>query len=72
MRGLLLPQEGQDLVGFLPFRGVLEDALRAGVVDKGAAADETFDHRHLAPGAQSVGNSFRGAQWRLRLFGLFR
>ena len=33
---------------------VLEDALRAGVVDELRAADQAFLHRHLAPGAESV------------------
>jgi hypothetical protein len=34
---------------------VLEDALRAGVVDELLAADETLLHRHLAPGAETIG-----------------
>jgi hypothetical protein len=35
--------------------GVLEDALRAGVVDELLPADETLLHRQPAPGAQAVG-----------------
>ena len=34
---------------------VLEDALRAGVVDELLAADETLLHRHLAPGTEAIG-----------------
>jgi hypothetical protein len=34
---------------------VLEDALRAGVVDELLAADETFPHRYLAPSAEAIG-----------------
>jgi hypothetical protein len=34
---------------------VLEDALRAGVVDELLATDETLLHRHLAPGAEAIG-----------------
>ena len=34
---------------------VLEDALRAGVVDELLAADETLLHRHLAPSAEAIG-----------------
>ena len=34
---------------------VLEDALRAGVVDELLATDETLLHRKLAPGAQAIG-----------------
>ena len=34
---------------------VLEDALRAGVVDELLAADKPFLHRHLAPGAEAIG-----------------
>ena len=34
---------------------VLEDALRAGVVDELLAADEALLHRHLAPGAEAIG-----------------
>ena len=33
---------------------VLEDALRAGVVDELVATDETLLHRHLAPGAKAI------------------
>jgi len=33
---------------------VLEDALRAGVVDELLAADETLLHRHLAPSAKAI------------------
>ena len=35
--------------------GVLEDAPRAGVVDELLATDETLLHRHLAPGAEAIG-----------------
>ena len=34
---------------------VLENALRAGVVDELLAADEALLHRHLAPGAEAIG-----------------
>jgi hypothetical protein len=34
---------------------VLEDALWAGVVDELLAADEALLHRHLAPGAEAIG-----------------
>jgi len=34
---------------------VLEDALWAGIVDELFAADETLFHRHLAPGAEAIG-----------------
>ena len=34
---------------------VLEDALRAGVVNELVAADEAFFHRDLAPGAEAIG-----------------
>jgi len=34
---------------------VLEDTFRAGVVDELLAADETLFHRHLAPGAEAIG-----------------
>lgn len=34
---------------------VLEDASRAGVMDELLAADETLLHRHLAPGAEAIG-----------------
>lgn len=34
---------------------VLEDALWAGVMDELLAADETLLHRHLAPGAEAIG-----------------
>jgi hypothetical protein len=34
---------------------VLEDALRAGVVDELFATDETLLHRKLAPGAEAIG-----------------
>ena len=34
---------------------VLEDTLRAGVVDELLAADETLLHRQLAPGAEAIG-----------------
>jgi hypothetical protein len=43
-RGKLRAQSGR----------VLEDALRAGVVDELRAADQAFLHRHLAPGAEPV------------------
>jgi hypothetical protein len=33
---------------------VLEDALRAGVVDELVAADETFLHRETTPGAEAI------------------
>jgi hypothetical protein len=33
---------------------VLEDALRAGVVDELLAADEALLHRHLTPGAEAI------------------
>src|SRR3972149_5374936 len=39
---------------------VLEDALRAGVVDELFAADETLFHRHLAPGAVAIGEFGQG------------
>jgi hypothetical protein len=39
---------------------VLEDALRAGVVDELLATDETLLHRHLAPGAEAIGEVGRG------------
>ncbi|HZC81453.1 MAG TPA: hypothetical protein VE222_06990, partial [Nitrospiraceae bacterium] len=35
--------------------GVLEDALRAGVVDELLAADESLLHRQPAPGAEAIG-----------------
>lgn len=35
--------------------GVLEDALRAGVVDELLTADETLLHRQPAPGAEAIG-----------------
>jgi hypothetical protein len=34
---------------------VLEDALRAGVMDELFAADKPLLHRHLAPGAEAIG-----------------
>jgi hypothetical protein len=34
---------------------VLENTLWAGVVDKLLAPDETFLHRKLAPGAETIG-----------------
>jgi hypothetical protein len=34
---------------------VLEDALRAGVMDELVASDEAFLHRDLAPGAEAIG-----------------
>jgi len=34
---------------------VLEDALRAGIVDELLAADETLLHRYLAPSAEAIG-----------------
>ncbi len=34
---------------------VLEDAPRAGVVDELLTTDETLLHRHLAPGAEAIG-----------------
>jgi hypothetical protein len=34
---------------------MLEDALRAGVVDELFATNETLLHRKLAPGAEAVG-----------------
>jgi len=34
---------------------VLEDALRAGVVDELLATDVTFLHRKLAPSAEAIG-----------------
>ena len=39
-----------------PLHGVLEDTLRAGVVEVLSVADEPFQHRHLAPGAEPVRN----------------
>jgi hypothetical protein len=36
-------------------RGVLEDALRASVVDELLAADETLLHRQPTPGAEAIG-----------------
>jgi len=36
-------------------RGVLEDALRARVVDELFTADETLLHRQPAPGAEAIG-----------------
>lgn len=44
---------------------VLEDALRAGVVDELRAADQTFLHRHLAPGAEPVRESGGGGCCRI-------
>jgi len=35
--------------------GVLEDALRAGVMDELLATDETLLHGKAAPGAEAVG-----------------
>jgi hypothetical protein len=35
--------------------GVLEDALRAGVVDELLATDKTLFHRKLAPSAEAIG-----------------
>ena len=35
--------------------GVLEDALRAGVMDELLASDETLSHWHPAPGAEAIG-----------------
>jgi hypothetical protein len=35
--------------------GVLEDALRTGVVDELLATDETLLHLYSAPGAESIG-----------------
>ena len=35
--------------------GVLEDALRAGVMDELLAADEALLHRYLAPSAEAIG-----------------
>jgi len=41
--------------GFLTESGcVLEDALRAGVVDELVAADKTLLHREPAPGAEAI------------------
>ena len=34
---------------------VLEDALRASVVDELLATDEALLHRHLAPSAEAIG-----------------
>lgn len=34
---------------------MLEDALRAGVVEELSAGDQSFAHRHLAPGAEPIG-----------------
>jgi hypothetical protein len=34
---------------------VLEDALRASIVDELLAADETLFHCHLAPSAEAIG-----------------
>ena len=34
---------------------MLEDALRAGIVDKLLAADETLLHRQSTPGAEAIG-----------------
>ena len=39
---------------------VLEDALRAGVVDELFATDEALLHRHLAPGAEAIGKFRQG------------
>ena len=39
---------------------VLEDALRAGIVDELLAADEALLHRHLAPGAEAIGKFCQG------------
>lgn len=39
---------------------VLEDALRAGVVNELVAADEAFFHRDLAPGAEAIGKCCQG------------
>lgn len=37
-------------------RGVLEDALWAGIVDELLAADETLLHRQPTPGAEAIGD----------------
>lgn len=39
---------------------VLEDALRAGVMDELFAADEALLHRHLAPGTEAIREFFQG------------
>lgn len=39
---------------------VLEDAFRAGVMDKLVAADQAFLHRDAAPGTEPVGEVGRG------------
>lgn len=36
------------------FRGMLENTFRAGIVNKSTIANETFQHRSLAPGADTV------------------
>jgi hypothetical protein len=43
------------VLGFRPRDRVLEDAFRAGVVEEFPAGDQSFLHRHFAPGAEPVG-----------------
>jgi hypothetical protein len=51
--------------------GVLEDALRAGIVDKLFAADETLLHRQPTPGAEAIGEVGGGwSQIRFRRGGI--
>ena len=45
---------------------MLEDAFRAGVVNKLVAADQTLLHPESAPGAEAIGEVGRG--WRLVRF----
>ena len=54
-----------------PARGVLKDTFGAGVMDELAAAHKTFPHRHLAPGAESIGNIGLSCRGVLRLSSLF-
>jgi len=41
-------------LGSRHFRGMLENAFRAGIVNKAAFANETFQHGGLAPGAKTI------------------
>ena len=49
---------GVSMLGGSQFRAesgrMLEDALRAGVMDKLISADKPFIHRYLAPGTKAV------------------
>jgi hypothetical protein len=41
-------------LGSRHFRRMLENAFRAGIVNKSGVANETFQHGRLAPGAKTV------------------